>query len=233
MHVIGRESRILPVTQEYYEACDDDESRTCLTPEEGAPLNCAAYKANGGCGTQTYDLCCKHTCGFCPSFTSEAIVPPNLACLLDHKAVPFEPLDSKRGRCMLPPSTEGMHSLRATLLSIDFHHAFSEIPPVNATEPLPVRYVDRVAPDFPVRAVNVQFVPSSGGMPVRIDGVNSAIVAWCRFGEAMELTPEALETCEEEWYLRDASMGLTYCSIAPMNRIVPATPVSDTGAEWR
>jgi hypothetical protein len=68
-------------------------------------------------------------------------------------------------------------------------------------------------------------------MPVRIDGVNSAIVAWCRFGEAMELTPEALETCEEEWYLRDASLGLTYCSIAPMNRIVPATPVSDTAIE--
>ena len=32
----------------------------------------------------------------------------------------------------------GYHTLRATLLSVDFHHAYSELPPLNATPGLPV-----------------------------------------------------------------------------------------------
>ena len=52
--------------------------------------------------------------------------------------VPFVPIDSKSGTCLLPPATAGYHTLRATLLSVDFHHAYSELPPLNATPGLPV-----------------------------------------------------------------------------------------------
>ena len=54
MPVTGGEERLIPVTQQEGGApCDDDESRTCLTPEEGAPASCAIYKAQGDCGTLT------------------------------------------------------------------------------------------------------------------------------------------------------------------------------------